>query len=156
VKHLRSSRYAAPPRRLRSTKTYELSFLRYVVNRVTSLLLRLSPQCGSILVISTHTVQDNIVLNVKHRSRLTELRDLMDRAMGIIANEKTVVVRRLSRDGKFMEVHRSNNSNSAWSGECDGFSSSLSSTCSMSSCKEMLEENDLFCDEEMEMDLDEF
>ena len=51
---------------------------------------------------------------------------------------------------------RSNNSNSAWSGECDGFSSSLSSTCSMSSCKEMLEENDLFCDEEMEMDLDEF
>ena len=151
VKHLRSSVCAKPPRRLRSTKLFELSFLRSILQRLSSLFLRLSPSSGPLLVISSHSVHDNIVLNSKHRTCLAKLSDMVNGAIEIIVTEKSVTEKSAvetkisgSSTGSHndeeivFEMDMQYNS----SDECDGFTSTTSS----------LGEGDLFCNEEMEID----
>ena len=116
---------------------FELSFLRTILQRLNSLFLRLSPSSGPVLVISSHSVPDNVVLSAKHRKSLADLRILVSGAIDFITmeshNEETKV---------YDEMEVQNTS----SDECDGeFTSTASS----------LREDDLFCNEEMEMDLDE-
>ena len=152
VKHLRSSSCTRPPRKLRSTKLFELSFLRTILQRLNSLFLRLSPSSGPILVISSHSVPDNVVLSTKHRKYLADLRILVNGAIDFITMEKSVVERRISgsstgsHNEEETKVYDEMEVQNTSSDECDGGFTSTAST---------LREDDLFCNEEMEMDLDE-
>ena len=130
---------------------FELSFLRTILQRLNSLFLRLSPSSGPVLVISSHYVPDNVVLSTKHRKSLADLRILVSGAIDFITMEKSVVERKISgtstgSHNEETKVYDEMEVQNTSSDECDGgFTSTASS----------LREDDLFCNEEMEMDLDE-
>ena len=120
--------------------------MRTVLNRVTSLLFRLSPHCGSVLVISTHTVHDNIILNVSHRSCLIRLKDHIEGALNLIKKNN---ISPLEDQNKCES--KSNLESSSIHISSDG---EMSEEHSSAVSVDPFQERDLVCGEDLEMDLD--